>query len=89
MKVTEAAAELLKSIRQDAGAGDDEGVRLVPSNEQPGALGLAFRPDPEVSDEVVEESGIRVFVPEDVADELGERTLDVERSARGVSLALL
>lgn len=88
MQVTEAAAELLKSVRQDSGIDEDAGVRLEPSQDKPGALGLAFRTDPEAGDEVIEESGLRVFIPERVANQLGDRTLDVETTSQGVALSL-
>lgn len=88
LQVSEAAAELLKSMRRDLHMAEGSGVRLEPSKEQPGALGIAFREEPETSDQVIEESGLRVFVAEDVAPELEERTLDVQTTPEGVALSL-
>ena len=89
MQVSEAAAELLKTVRRDSGLGEDLGVRLEPDPEESGSLGIAFRGEPEAGDQVLEESGIRVFVPADVANKLGDRTLDVAKTPQGVALALM
>lgn len=88
LQVSEAANELLKAMRDGYGLSEDSGVRLEPSKDEPDALSIAFREDPELGDEVIGESGLRVFVPEEVADHLGDRTLDLETTPRGLAFAL-
>lgn len=88
LQVTQAAASVLKSTVRGSDAPDDSGIRFVPRPDKPGALAIEISPQPEAGDQVIEESGLRIFLPEEVADELTDRTLDVDASADGVALAL-
>lgn len=88
LHVTQAAATVLKSTVRESGAPDESGVRFVPRPDKPGALALQVTEQPEAGDQVVEESGVRIFLPEDVADELTDRTLDVDSSVDGLALTL-
>lgn len=88
LQVTQAAASVLKSTVQGSDAPEDSGIRFVPRLDKPGALALEISQEPAAGDQVIEEAGIRIFLPEEVADELTDRTLDVDASADGVALTL-
>jgi Fe-S cluster assembly iron-binding protein IscA len=88
LQVTEAAAKVLKSTVRESDAPDDAGVRFVPEPDKPGALGIEILETPEAGDQVVEESGVRIFLPEELADELADRTLDIDVTEQGVALTL-
>jgi len=88
LQVSEAAALLLKEAVKRSDAPDETGVRLEPRPDNPSALGIAFQDQPEASDQVVEEAGLRVFVAEDISDALDGRTLDVVTTEQGPALTL-
>lgn len=88
MQVTRAAAKVLKEAVRQSETPDEAGVRFVPRPDTSGALALKISPEPEAGDQVIEESGLRLFLPSDVADALTDQTLDVDASSDGIALAL-
>lgn len=88
LQVTQAAASVLKSTVRGSDVPEDSGFRFVERPDKPGTLAVEISEQPEAGDEVIEESGIRIFLPEKVADELADRTLDVDASADGVALTI-
>jgi iron-sulfur cluster assembly protein len=88
LHVTQAAASVLKSTVQGSDVPKDSGFRFVERPDKPGTLAVEISEQPEAGDEVIEESGIRIFLPENVAGELADRTLDIDASADGVALTI-
>ncbi len=89
LQVTEAAAIFLKEVIHQSEAPDDAAVRLERRTDRPDALGFALVELPSEDDDVIEESGLRVFVACDVSETLSERKLDVVSTQQGVGLTLL
>lgn len=83
LKVTVAAAKVLQSTVRESDAPDDSGIRLVPQPDKPGTLMMEILEEPEAGDDVVEESGLRIFVPDELAHELSDRTLDIGVTEQG------
>jgi len=89
LKVTSEAAYILKAAREGAGASPTSGLRIRHSEtaeEGSLAIRMGFQEDPEPTDHTVEQDGLRVFVANEVADSLSDRTLDVEATEHGAEL---
>jgi Fe-S cluster assembly iron-binding protein IscA len=83
--LTEAAAEVVKSITDTPQAPDGTGLRITQSGPEPGAntLGLAAAAEPGDDDQVVEASGARVFMDSQAAVYLDDKVLDAEVDPQG------
>ena len=86
--LTEAAAEVVKSITDTPQAPDGTGLRITQSGQsgpEPGAntLGLAAAAEPGDDDQVVEASGARVFMDSQAAVYLDDKVLDAEVDPQG------
>jgi len=84
--LTEAAAEVVKSVTDTPQVPDGTGLRITQSAQGPdggGALELAAAPQPDANDQVVETSGARVFLDPPAAAYLDDKVLDAEVDAQG------
>jgi Fe-S cluster assembly iron-binding protein IscA len=84
--LTEAAAEVVKSVTDTPQAPDGTGLRITQSAEEPSAangLELAAAAEPGIGDQVVETSGARVFLDPLAAAYLDDKVLDAEVDAQG------
>lgn len=90
LQVTEAAAAVVETMRQQAGAPEQAGVRIQLTQTDDGqeGIGLAFREEPEQGDEITEQSGIKVFVQQELTDTLSEATLDARTTEEGTELVV-
>lgn len=85
--LTEAAAEVVKSVTDTPQAPDGTGLRISrPAPPEPGGsseLQLATAAAPGGEDQVVETSGARVFLDPPAAEYLEDKVLDAEVDADG------
>jgi iron-sulfur cluster assembly protein len=84
--LTEAAAEVVKSVTDTPQAPDGTGLRITRFDEEPGsgnALQLAAAAEPGGNDQIVEASGARVFLDPQAAAYLDDKILDAEVDAQG------
>lgn len=84
--LTEAAAEVVKSVTDTPQTPDGTGLRITQSTEELGsesALQLAAATEPDRNDEVVETSGARVFLDPQAAAYLDDKVLDAEVDPEG------
>jgi Fe-S cluster assembly iron-binding protein IscA len=84
--LTEAAAEVVKSVTDTPQAPDSTGLRITQSANDPGnasALELAAAAEPGINDQVVEISGARVFLDPLAADYLNDKVLDAQVDPEG------
>lgn len=90
LQLSDTAVAILKEARADVGAPEEAGVRLdsVPNGNEVGKVRIEFADDPQPSDEVFEESGLRVFLAPQLVESLSDRTLDAEMTPEGPRLAL-
>lgn len=88
--VTEEAVDVIKTVREQHGFGEEAGVRLQPVSSQDGStgIGVSFTEEPETGDEVAERAGLRVFVEGSLAEQLDDAVLDVKETSEGVELVL-
>jgi len=84
--LTEAAAEVVKSVTDTPQAPDGTGLRITQAAEEPGganALQLAAAAEPGANDQVVEIAGARVFLDQGAAAYLEDKVLDAEVDTQG------
>jgi len=83
--LTEAAAEVVKSVIDTPQAPDGTGLRITQSGSEPtaSALELAAAAEPGVNDQVVEAAGARVFLDPQAAAYLDDKVLDAQVDAEG------
>jgi Fe-S cluster assembly iron-binding protein IscA len=84
--LTEAAAEVVKSVTSTSQAPEGAGLRIAsstPEPEGPGALQVTATTGPAENDEVVEAAGARVFLEPQAAVYLEDKVLDAEVDEQG------
>ncbi len=81
--LTEAAAEVVKSVTDTPQAPDGTGLRITQEGQQAGALQLAAAAEPGAGDQVVETSGARLFLDPQAAAYLEDKVLDAEVDTQG------
>jgi len=82
--LTDAAAEVVKSVTDTPQAPDGTGLRITQSAPEPGSgLELAAAPEPGVNDQIVETAGARVFLDPLAAAYLNDKVLDAEIDNQG------
>ena len=87
LTISESAAEVIKVVLAGGDdSGESSGLRIAPVGDQSeggGELQAAIASEPDSQDEVIEESGVRVFLEPTASSLLGDKTLDAERDANG------
>ena len=83
--LTEAAAEVVKSVTETPQAPDGTGLRITQSAPEPGGTGLelAAAAEPGAGDQILETGGARVFLDERAAAYLDDKVLDAEVDTQG------
>ena len=84
--LTEAAAEVVKSVTDTPQAPDGTGLRITQSDTEPGGgngLQLSAAAEPGNDDQVVEIAGARVFLDPPAAAYLDDKVLDAEVDTEG------
>lgn len=89
LRVTEEAATLLREVREQVDSSPQGGARLVPEPSPQGmGIRIGFVQEPEGSDQVIEQSGMRVFVADELTEPLADKTLDTQATPEGTQLLL-
>jgi iron-sulfur cluster assembly protein len=84
--LTEAAAEVVKSVTDTPQAPDGTGLRITQAGQEPGggsALQLAAAAEPGSGDQVLETAGARLFLDPEAAAYLDDKILDAEVDTQG------
>ena len=84
--LTEAAAEVVKSLTATPQAPDGAGLRITssaPDLGNPGALQVAAAPGPSVNDQVIESGGAHVYLEPQAAAYLEDKVLDAQVDSAG------
>ncbi len=87
LHLTDNAKAAISGITSQSGLPETGGVRitLTPDADQ---VELSLSPEPESSDQVIDEDGARVFVEEAATPLLDQHTLDAEAGPEGIGFAL-
>lgn len=83
MRLTENAADVVKTITSQTTESDDAGVRISQQQSDSGSLGLTAVESPQPGDEVLEDHGARVFLDEAAAQTLDQEVLDAQVDESG------
>ena len=86
--LTEAAAEVVKSVISTPQTPGETGLRIAssaPEPEDPGALQLTAAVGPDENDQVIEAAGARVFVEPRAAAYLDDKVLDAQLDEQGTA----
>jgi iron-sulfur cluster assembly protein len=86
MVLTEAAAEVVKSVTSTPQTPGEAGLRIVSSAPQPddtGALRVTAAAGPGENDQVIEAAGARVFLEPQAAAYLDDKVLDAQIDEQG------
>ena len=86
--LTEAAAEVVKSVTSTPQAPDGAGLRIasaVPQPRDPSSLQLTAAAGPHDEDQVIEASGARVFLEPQAAAYLADKVLDAQFDEQGTA----
>jgi Fe-S cluster assembly iron-binding protein IscA len=86
MVLTEAAAEVVKSVTSVPEAPESAGLRIassIPEPRDPSSLELTAASGPDADDEVIETAGARVFLEPHAAAYLDDKVLDAQIDAQG------
>jgi iron-sulfur cluster assembly protein len=84
--LTEAAAEVVKSVTDTPQAPDGTGLRITQTPPEPGSgsgLELAAAAEPGAGDQILEAAGARVFLDPQAAAYLEDKVLDAEVDTQG------
>jgi Fe-S cluster assembly iron-binding protein IscA len=89
LTISESAVEVIKVLLEGDSA-DESGLRIAPvSGGEAEGLQASVASAPEGGDEVIEESGVRVFLEPTAASALGDKVLDAQQNENGeISLAV-
>jgi hypothetical protein len=74
LEMTPDAKRYLANLRRERGVGDQAGARLVSKG---GRVGLTFAPAPVGGHRVVDGEVMKIYVPPEIAETLGESIIDV------------
>lgn len=91
LQVTDSAVAVLEDARKGQGVPAEHGVRIgtqTDPNGQP-AIALGFVETPMEGDELIEQSGTKVFVAPELVEPLSAMIVDVEEAPDGDQLAIL
>lgn len=85
LTISESAAEVIKVVLAGGDSGQDAGLRIASVGESDTAqeLQASIAPEPEGGDQIIEQAGVRVFLDEQAASVLDDKTLDAERDQNG------
>ena len=83
LTLTDTASTVVREIVSRRGAPDGTGLRIDVENTDATEFSVAIVPTPEERDAVVEQAGAHVFLGEDAAVALDDKTLDARVSEDG------
>ena len=83
LTLTENAATAVKTIVARGADAETAGLRIHGSDDPAQGFALTLAVAPETSDEIVDESGARVFLDADAATALDDQVLDAEVDEAG------
>jgi Fe-S cluster assembly iron-binding protein IscA len=89
--LTEAAAEVVKSVTSTPQASEGAGIRIMSAHvpENPAALELSAVAEPSADDQVIEAAGARVFLEPEAAVLLEDKILDARLDEQGKAQFML
>jgi iron-sulfur cluster assembly protein len=89
LTISPAASEAIKHLVAASELPENAGIRITNRGGVPGTLELSLVPEAGEADEVVEERGATVFVDDEVAELLDDKTLDAQTHGEQVAFTIV
>jgi iron-sulfur cluster assembly protein len=89
LTISPAASEAIKGLVAASDLPESAGIRISNRPEGPGTFELTLAPEPGEADEVVEQQGATVFLEDQVAQLLDDKTLDAQTQGEQVAFTLV
>ena len=89
LAISPAASEAIKGLVAASDLPPDGGIRISSHPQGPGIFELSLAPEAREADAVVEEQGAVVFVDDEVAPLLDDKTLDAQTQGDRVTFAFV
>jgi iron-sulfur cluster assembly protein len=83
LKITDSAASAIRSLTSQPDLPVDTGLRIMKEGAATPSFQIALTEGPAAGDQVVEESGARVFLEPGAAGALEDKSLDAEVNEQG------
>ncbi|KAB8193850.1 Fe-S cluster assembly protein HesB [Nonomuraea phyllanthi] len=83
LTLTDNAVEAIRDLMVGEDVPADAGLRISPKPDEAGTLELSLASTPQAGDQVVQKEDVRVFVAEDVAPILDDKSLDAQPGSPG------
>ena len=89
LTISPVASEAIRELVAASELPENAGIRITNRPGVPGTLDLSLVPEADEADEVVEERGATVFVDDEVAELLDDKTLDAQRHGEQVAFTIV
>jgi Fe-S cluster assembly iron-binding protein IscA len=89
LTISPAASEAIKGLVAASDLPENGGIRISNRPEGPGTFELTLAPEPGEADEVVEHQGATVFLEDEVAQLLDDKTLDAQTQGEQVAFTIV
>jgi iron-sulfur cluster assembly protein len=89
LTISPAASEAIKGLIAASDLPENAGMRISSQPQGPGAFGLSLAPEAREADAVVEEEGATVFLDDEVAAMLDDKTLDAQIQGEQVAFRIV
>jgi iron-sulfur cluster assembly protein len=89
LTISPAATEAIKGLIAASDLPENAGIRISSHPQGPGSFELSLAPEAGEADEVVEEQGATVFVDDEVAPLLEDKTLDAQTEGEQVAFRIV
>jgi iron-sulfur cluster assembly protein len=89
LTISPAASEAIKGLIAASDLPENAGIRISSHPQGPGSFELSLAPEAGEADEVVEQQGAIVFVDDEVAPILDDKTLDAQTEGEQVAFTIV
>lgn len=89
LTISPAASDAIRELVAASELPENAGVRITNRPGVPGTLDLSLVPAGGEADEIVEERGATVFLEDDIAELLDDKTLDAQRHGEQVAFRIV
>ena len=89
LTISPAASEAIRDLIAASELPESAGIRISNRPEGPGTFAVSLAPEADDADEVVEERGATVFLEDEVAPLLDDKTLDAQTQGDQVAFTLV
>ena len=89
LSISPAASEAIRDLVAASDLSENAGIRITNRPGVPGTLDLSLVPEADEADEIVEGQGAAVFLDDEAAELLDDKTLDAQRHGEQVAFRIV